>query len=90
MTTTTINMYTMPVAVPTAQLVHVPDADMVSCSCQLLAYLLSFCYQSLVCFAGSRSIVSRFPAYVFFCDFALIIALLLEGFIPKFVSLFLW
>ena len=30
-----------PVAVPAAQPVHVPDADVVSCSCPLLAYLLT-------------------------------------------------
>ena len=54
-----------PVAVPAAQPVHVPDADVVSCSCPLLAYSLSSCYRSLACFAGRRSIVSRFPAYVF-------------------------
>lgn len=88
-----------PVAVPVAQPVHVPDADVVSCSCLLLACLLSFCYRSLACFAGRRSIVSRFPAYVFFCGFVSIIALLLEGFIAslsrpswctEFVPLFLW
>ena len=87
-----------PVAVPAAQPVHVPDADVVSCSCPLLVYLFSFCYRSLACFAGRRSIVSRFPAYVF-CDFVSIIALLLEGFIAslsrpswciEFVPLFLW
>ena len=71
-----------PLAVPAAQPVHVPDADVVSCSCLLLAYLLSFCYRSLACFAGRRSIVSRFPAYVF-CEFVSIIALLLEGFIAS-------
>ena len=30
------------IAVPAAQPVHAPDADVVSCSCLLLAYLLSF------------------------------------------------
>ena len=59
-----------PVAVPAAQPVRV-----VSCSCPLLAYLLSFCYRSLACFAGRRSIVSRFPAYVF-REFVSIISLL--------------
>ena len=87
-----------PLAVPAAQPVHVPDADVVSCSCPLLAYLLSFYYRTLACFAGRRGIVSRFPAYVF-CEFVSIIALLLEGFIAslsrpswriEFVPLFLW
>ena len=82
-----------PVAVPAAQPVRV-----VSCSCPLLAYLLSFCYRSLACFAGRRSIVSRFPAYVF-REFVSIIPLLLEGFLEslsrpswciEFVPLFLW
>ena len=63
-----------PVAVPVAQPVHALDADVVSFSFLLLAYLLSFCYRSLACFAGRRSIVSRFPAYVF-CEFVSIIAL---------------
>ena len=71
-----------PLAVPAAQPVHVPDADVVSCSCLLLAYLLSFCYRSLACFAGRRSLVSRSPAHVF-CEFVSTIALLLEGFIAS-------
>ena len=70
------------VAVPAAQPVHAPDADVVSCSCLLLAYLLSFYHRSLACFAGCCSIVSRFPAYVF-CEFVSIIALLLEAFIAS-------
>ena len=57
-----------PLAVPAAQPVHVPDADGVSCSCLLLAYLLSFCrYRSLACFAGRRSLVSRSP-HMFFAS----------------------
>ena len=71
-----------PVAVPAAQPVHVPDTDVVSYSCLLLAYSLPFCYRSLACFAGRRNIASRFPAYVF-CEFVSIIALLLEGFIAS-------
>ena len=63
-----------PVAIPVAQPVHVPDTDVLSRSYLLLAYLLSFCYQSLACFAGRHSIVSHFPVYVF-CESVSIIAL---------------
>ena len=74
-----------PVAVPAAQPVHLPYTDVVSCSWPLLAYVLSFCYRSLLCFTGHRSIVYSFPAYVFLrlcLDHSVIVRRFYSEFVP--------